>query len=225
MARIASARPTPICISWSRRANSCASGPSVFLATRRTAASKPSPASTEMVSRSRASGSALRISVSRFCAGVVEQEFGQDVAEGAASRGDEQRRGRRASPRRAVYRKPSAPSDAEAEHLEPDDPVDVPAGGLPAMSRRCWIFSAVSARDEPAARRRRAGRPAGAMTRSANGRSSSGLEDVGRASRWPGRRPPSGRRRGARRSATPMRESASARAPKTSPHRARDQRR
>ena len=59
-ARSASERPSPICISWSTRANSSASGPSVLRATWESAASKPRPASTEMVSRSSASGSALR---------------------------------------------------------------------------------------------------------------------------------------------------------------------
>ena len=54
--RSASARPWPICISRSTRENSSASGPSVFLATCWTAASKASPDSTLIVIRSMASG-------------------------------------------------------------------------------------------------------------------------------------------------------------------------
>ncbi len=60
--RSASVRPRPICISCSIRANSSASGPSVLRATWATAASNPRPDSTEMVSRSIASGSAFCIS-------------------------------------------------------------------------------------------------------------------------------------------------------------------
>ena len=45
IARIESTRPTPSCISWSRRENSWLRGPSPFFATRLTAASKPNPAS------------------------------------------------------------------------------------------------------------------------------------------------------------------------------------
>ena len=56
-ARSASARPEPICISRSTRENSSASGPSVLWATCCNAASKPRPDSTQMVSRSMASGS------------------------------------------------------------------------------------------------------------------------------------------------------------------------
>ena len=58
-ARSASERPWPICISCSTRENSSASGPSVLRATCWTAASKPRPDSTLMVSRSMASGSSL----------------------------------------------------------------------------------------------------------------------------------------------------------------------
>ena len=56
-ARSASIRPVPICISWSTRKNSWPSGPSVLRATCASAASKARPASTEIVSRSMASGS------------------------------------------------------------------------------------------------------------------------------------------------------------------------
>ncbi len=55
--RSASPRDEPICISRRTRENSSASGPSVLRATCCTAASKPRPDSTEMVSRSMASGS------------------------------------------------------------------------------------------------------------------------------------------------------------------------
>ena len=56
----------PICISWSNRANSPAIGPSVLRATWAIAASKPRPASTEIVSRSMASGRSFCICWVRF---------------------------------------------------------------------------------------------------------------------------------------------------------------
>ncbi len=64
-ARSASARPCPICISRSTRESSSASGPSVLRATCWSAASKPRPDSTLMVSRSIASGSSRCSSLGR----------------------------------------------------------------------------------------------------------------------------------------------------------------
>ena len=76
IARIASVRPTPSCISWISRCSSCDSGPVVCWATRCTAASKPRPASTEMVSRSIESGSSRCISDSRFCPALWRRMLG-----------------------------------------------------------------------------------------------------------------------------------------------------
>ena len=68
MARSASPRPLPSCISCSIRLSSSESGPSVLRATCWIAASKPSPDSTQIVSRSIASGSSRCISSVRSCA-------------------------------------------------------------------------------------------------------------------------------------------------------------
>src|SRR4051812_16181014 len=59
-ARIACTRPVPICISCRTRKNSCASGPVVRRATCARPASNARPDSTEIVSRSSASGSSRR---------------------------------------------------------------------------------------------------------------------------------------------------------------------
>ena len=91
------ARPSPICISWSTRANSSASGPSVLRATWERAASKPRPASTEMVSRSSASGSALRSACGPVVADLVEVHVRREVAE--ECRADADREGRAPSPK------------------------------------------------------------------------------------------------------------------------------
>ena len=61
MARIASARDAPERDSPSIRANSSDSGPGTDPITRSSACSNPSPASTEIVSRSSTSGSDRRI--------------------------------------------------------------------------------------------------------------------------------------------------------------------
>ncbi len=63
MSRSASRRVLPIRTSARARRNSSASGPFVFSTTLPSAASKPSPARTEIVNRSRVSGIASRIAV------------------------------------------------------------------------------------------------------------------------------------------------------------------
>ena len=132
--RSASDRPRPICISWSIRANSSASGPSVLRATWAQAASKPRPDSTEMVSRSMASGSARWSLLGPVVGLLVEVHVRRHVAG--------QRGQRRRTPR--VGRKPSPMTSAStSETTRPrPKPTTLPAitrstvqpGGLPASS-------------------------------------------------------------------------------------------
>ena len=131
MARIASIRPTPICISWRSRANSWASGPVVFLATCMHGGVEAEPGlhgDREQVERVGQRALHQRLTL---LSGVVEQ----DVRAGrsrrrrtaAVIRADPERAAARIRACRASARPPST---AEPEHLEPDDPAHVPAGGV-----------------------------------------------------------------------------------------------
>ena len=124
-ARSASARPLPICISRSTRANSSASGPSVLRATCWTAASKPRPDSTLIVIRSMASASARCTSVGSVVGALVEVEVRGEEAEHQTGEQGHDAKGNR----RPHHDGQGRTDDAEGygtDDLERDDPVDGP---------------------------------------------------------------------------------------------------
>ena len=136
-ARRAAPRPMPICISCRTRANSSASGPSVLRATWDSAASKPSPDSTEIVSRSSASGSARCMASGAVVALLVQVHVRRHVA------GDGERACTTPSvvsspkPNSMVTTRPEDQGDDEADELQRGDPVDAPARAGCRRPRAC----------------------------------------------------------------------------------------
>ena len=125
-ARIACTRPVPICISCRTRKNSWASGPVVRRATCARPASNARPDSTEIVSRSSASGSSRRTCCDRSYAtwyshrlGATQPTVAPEEHEREGHQGAEAEQGR--------YDEPQQEAHQRGERLEPQDAVGVPA--------------------------------------------------------------------------------------------------
>ncbi len=178
-ARSASERPTPSCISRRHRLNSPASAPVVFCATCIRAASKPRPDSTEIVSRSMASGSSRCIFSVRSLAVECRYMFGPKnpatVPPATTTSMTAGPKPRTRQKRDDIPRPATAPTILPAETLSTVQP-----GGFPARSSLCRIRSVASA---PVSRRPSFTNRAysGSITRSPNERSSSLVISVGAA--------------------------------------------